>query len=153
MSLFLIERYCGYDVAQASSKSYVFDIGRETANSPQRIPGKRYHKDTQIIVLQDWLDHHFKEALCIDDLAKRANMTERTLKRRFKNSTGDTPTSYLQTLRVEEAKRLLERSKKPVDEITREVGYEDVSSFIRLFKRHTSLAPGAYRARYARRTG
>ncbi len=151
MSLFLIERYCGYDLAQASSRSYVFDIGLERAKSIQRIPGKRYHKDQQIIELQDWLETHFAEALSIDQLAARINMSPRTLKRRFKTATNETPLSYIQTLRIEAAKRLLEGSKKSIEMITQEVGYEDISSFIRLFKKHNRMSPGAYRSRFSRR--
>lgn len=65
-------------------------------------------------------------------------------------STGDTPTGYLQVLRVEAARQHLENSRVAVEEVTRLVGYEDVSSFSRLFRKHTGLAPGIYRARFGR---
>jgi len=52
---------------------------------------------------------------------------------------------YLQNLRVEEAKRLLEASRTPVDEISARAGYEDPSFFRRLFKRRTGLTPSQYR--------
>ena len=152
MALFLIERYCGYDVAMASSKAYVIDIGRGSQAAYSSIPGKRYHQDESILLLQEWLDEHFHEDVNIDVLAKRANMTERTLKRRFKLATGDSPITYLQRLRIESAKKLLESGRDSVESITHTIGYEDVSSFIRLFKKHTSLSPSAYRARFSRRS-
>ncbi len=76
-------------------------------------------------------------------------LDERTLERRFKTATGDTPTQYLQRLRVENAKRLLESSSQTFSKITWQVGYEDISSFQRLFTRYTGLPPGAYRKKFA----
>ena len=59
-------------------------------------------------------------------------------------------TGYLQLLRIEEARRLLESSQDGLDAITRAVGYEDVSSFSRLFRKQTGLSPGAYRSKFGR---
>ena len=73
------------------------------------------------------------------------NIPERTLKRRFKAATGTTLIEYLQNLRIEEAKRLLEAGQMPVDDISIEVSYEDPSFFRRLFKRLTGLTPSQYR--------
>ncbi|MFV1871939.1 MAG: GlxA family transcriptional regulator [Oleiphilus sp.] len=150
MALYLIERYCGYDIAKASSKSYVIDMGRGSQAAYSSIPGKRYHQDERILDLQDWLDGHFNQALTIEDLASQAKLTERTLKRRFKEATGESPIQYIQHLRIEAAKKRLENSKSSVEEITHQVGYENFASFIRLFKRFTKMTPSAYRARFAR---
>ena len=69
-------------------------------------------------------------------------------KRRFASATGLTPIGYVQRLRIEDAKRRLERSEASVDEISWKVGYEDAAFFRRLFKRTTGLAPAAYRKRF-----
>jgi transcriptional regulator GlxA family with amidase domain len=69
-------------------------------------------------------------------------------KRRFKLTTSHTPIAYVQQIRVERAKRLLETSDEPIEEISWAVGYEDPASFRRLFKRLTGLMPGAYRQRF-----
>ena len=61
---------------------------------------------------------------------------------------GHTPIAYVQRIRVERAKRLLETSDEPIEEISWAVGYEDPASFRRLFKRLTGLTPGAYRQRF-----
>ena len=74
-----------------------------------------------------------------------AGIPERTLKRRFKAATGVTLIDYLQNVRIEEAKRLLETGNRPVDEISVAVSYEDASFFRRLFKRRTGMTPGQYR--------
>ena len=73
------------------------------------------------------------------------NIPERTLKRRFKKATGVTLIDYLQNLRIEEAKRLLESGRMPVEAINVEAGYEDAPFFRRLFKRRTGLTPSQYR--------
>ena len=63
-------------------------------------------------------------------------------------ATGLTPIGYVQRLRIEDAKRRLERTEASVDEISWRVGYEDAAFFRRLFKRVTGLTPGAYRKRF-----
>lgn len=79
---------------------------------------------------------------------KQAKLAERTFKRRFTSATGITPIHYVQSLRIEEAKRRLERTDVSIDEISWRVGYEDSAFFRRLFKRTTGLAPSAYRKRF-----
>jgi transcriptional regulator GlxA family with amidase domain len=74
-----------------------------------------------------------------------SNIPERTLKRRFKAATGSSLIEYLQNLRVEEAKRLLESTELPMEDISEQTGYSDTSFFRRLFKRLTGLTPGKYR--------
>ena len=148
MALFLIERYCGYDIAMASAKSNVFDISKSSRAAYSSVPGKRYHQDAAILSLQDWLDLNFHLNVTVPQLASRAAMTERTLIRRFKQATGDSLIYYLQCLRIEAAKKLLRADHNTIEEITQQVGYQDVSSFIRLFKKHTGLSPSAHRARF-----
>jgi transcriptional regulator GlxA family with amidase domain len=77
-----------------------------------------------------------------------SRLAERTFKRRFAAATGLAPIAYIQRLRIEDAKRRLERTNDPVDEISWRVGYEDAAFFRRLFKRVTDMAPGAYRKRF-----
>ena len=79
---------------------------------------------------------------------KRSGLAERTFKRRFSQATGFAPIDCEQRLRVEDAKRRLERTEAPADEISWKVGYEDPAFFRRLFKRVTGLTPGAYRKRF-----
>ncbi len=92
-------------------------------------------------------DNH-SNRLTISDLADQAGLGQRTLARRFKKATGDTPLEYLQHLRLGAARTLLETTTAPIDQITWDIGYEDVSSFRRLFKRKTGLSPTAYRKRF-----
>jgi transcriptional regulator GlxA family with amidase domain len=81
-------------------------------------------------------------------MIKRSSLADSTFKRRFTNATGLTPISYVQRLRIEDAKRRLERTEASVDDISWQVGYEEPAFFRRLFKRTTGLTPGSYRKRF-----
>ena len=72
------------------------------------------------------------------------------MNRRFKSATGEAPLHYLQTLRVDVAKRLLETKGLNVDAVSARVGYGDLSTFRRLFKRETGLSPREYQRRFSR---
>ena len=110
--------------------------------------GKRDHGDGDIQSAQQWLDKHFSVANPVQQMIERSRLAERTFKRRFTQATGFTPVTYVQHLRIEDAKRRLERTEASIDEISWQVGYEDPAFFRRLFKRTTGLAPGAYRKRF-----
>jgi LacI family transcriptional regulator len=87
--------------------------------------------------------------LTIDDVAARVTVSRSVLQRRFKAATGRQPAVYLQALRIDAAKTLLERDGSPVQTISAQVGYEDVAFFRRLFRRLTSMTPAEYRAHFA----
>ena len=94
---------------------------------------------------EQWLARHFALPNPVQGAVDAARLPERTLKRRFKSATGSTLIDYVQNLRVEEAKRLLETEATPFDEISAQVGYEDPGFFRPLFRRRTGLTPGQYR--------
>src|SRR5690606_32308558 len=97
---------------------------------------------------QDWVAGHFSVVNPLEEMIRHTGLTERTFKRRFTSATGLSPIAYVQRLRIEDAKRRLERTESSVDEISWQVGYEDSAFFRRLFRRVTGLAPGAYRRRF-----
>lgn len=101
--------------------------------------------DAAVREAQRYLEDHLRDDRVLVDVADHVGVAERTLKRRFKQATGTTLIEYLQNLRVEEAKRALETSRMPVEEISFAVGYEDPSFFRRLFKRCVGLTPREYR--------
>ena len=77
-------------------------------------------------------------------------ISPRQFTRRFKHATGETPVAYLQHLRIENAKKRLETTLDTINEITWQVGYEDINSFPGLFVKHIELAPREYRNKFAR---
>jgi len=78
----------------------------------------------------------------------RSGLAERTFNRRFVKATGQSPIEYVHTLRLEEAKQMLEAGDLPVEAVANEVGYEDSSFFGRLFRRKVGLTPAQYRKRF-----
>lgn len=81
-------------------------------------------------------------------MTRISGLTSRTFKRRFEAATGYSPLDYVQSLRIEEAKQMLEASDKAIDDIAEDVGYVEPAAFRRLFKRATSLSPLQYRQRF-----
>lgn len=150
LGIYLVERHAGAQVARELAKAFVIDAGRTSQAPYGALQARRYHSDAAILTLQDWLDEHYGQPVTLQLLAAQSGLTERSLIRRFRAATGDTPTGYLQILRIEAARQHLENSRVSVEEVTRQVGYEDVSSFSRLFRKHTGLTPGTYRSRFAR---
>ncbi len=95
-----------------------------------------------------WMLDRPGTALVMDELADAMHVSYRTLNRRFVESAELSPLAYLQALRVERAKELLEGSRRGFEDITAAVGYLDAASFRRLFKRTTGLPPAQYRRRF-----
>jgi transcriptional regulator GlxA family with amidase domain len=110
--------------------------------------GRSGHGDAVVADAQDWLRTHYSVATPVEQMVVRSGLAERTFKRRFTEATGVSPLAYVQRIRVEEAKRRLERTEESVEAVGWHVGYEDAAFFRRLFKRVTGLTPAAYRKRY-----
>jgi len=96
----------------------------------------------------DWMREHQAESWAAQILAEACRTTYRTLHRRFSTAAGMPPLEYLQCLRVERGKKLLEATSMSLEQIVGAVGYNDVSSFRRLFSRHVGLSPAQYRRRF-----
>lgn len=150
LGVFLVERYAGAGIARELAKAFVVDAGRRSQAPYTALQTRRYHQDETILELQSWLDRNHCHAVDTADLCRISGLSARSLLRRFKAATGDTPRNYLQLMRVEAARELLETTGLSVEAVTHRIGYDDVSSFTRLFKRHTGLPPSDYRARFGR---
>jgi transcriptional regulator GlxA family with amidase domain len=146
--LYLIARYAGSTAAQEVARLFALQWHQDGLTPYIIFEGRSDHGDGEIQSAQQWLGNHFSVANPVEQMIKRSKLAERTFKRRFANATGLTPIAYVQRLRIEDAKRRLERTNASVDEISWRVGYEDAAFFRRLFKRTTGLAPGAYRKRF-----
>jgi AraC-like DNA-binding protein len=148
MVLHLIARYAGSTAAQEVARIFALQWHHDGLTPYIVFEGKTDHGDAVIQRAQEWLSERFSVANPVEEMIRHSAVAERTFKRRFASATGLTPIAYVQRLRVEDAKRRLERTEAPVDEISWRVGYEDPAFFRRLFKRTTGLAPGAYRKRF-----
>ena len=146
--LYLIARHAGATAAQDVARMFALQWHQDGLAPYIVFEGRRDHGDRAIEAAQDWVAGHFSVADPVEEMVRRSGLAERTFKRRFTQAAGLSPIAYVQRLRIEDAKRRLERTEAPVDEVSWQVGYEDPAFFRRLFRRVTGLAPGAYRRRF-----
>ncbi|HVP55915.1 MAG TPA: helix-turn-helix domain-containing protein [Candidatus Eisenbacteria bacterium] len=148
LSLYLVEKFCGHEVAVQSAKALLIETPRAWQAGFAIVPLKTEHTDDTISRAQEWLHQNFHRTFPLDAPARRVGMSLRNFVRRFKRATGDSPLVYLQKLRIAAAKRLLESDYRTMQEVSDAVGYQDVAFFRSLFQRHTGVSPTAYRERF-----
>lgn len=149
LCLYLVERLASPAVALACSKLLILDNRRFEQTPYMSFFGQKAHQDGAIRKAQSWLEQHYADPIEIDQVARVAGLGTRTFKRRFKEATGETPLGYLQQLRVEAAKHRLESTMDQTAQIIWGIGYEDASSFRRLFKRTVGCTMEQYRKRFS----
>jgi transcriptional regulator GlxA family with amidase domain len=150
LSLYLVEKICGHDIALKVAKSLLVSMPRSRQSGYSVLPLSRPHTDDRIKRAEEYLQKHFERGAAIETLADQAGMSPRNFIRRFKAATGRLPGAYVQAMRMSMAKELLERGALPVQSICTKIGYEDVAFFRSLFKRHTGMTPAEYRTRFAK---
>jgi transcriptional regulator GlxA family with amidase domain len=148
LSLYLVEHYCGHEVAVRTAKALLLQTPRIWQSPYAAQAPRSAHDDEGIQRAQHWLFTRFREAIDLDALAARVGMSARTFARRFKAATGETPLAYLHRLRIDTARHYLESAHRSVQETSQAVGYEDVAFFRQLFRRYTGTSPREYRARF-----
>jgi transcriptional regulator GlxA family with amidase domain len=149
VSLYLVEKLCGHEVAVQTAKTLLLPMPRTHQSSYAMLPVSRPHDDERIRAAEAFLQANFHKEVSTQSLADRAGLGVRTFVRHFKAATGKLPASYLQALRIEASKVMLERDARPIQSISSEVGYDDVTFFRSLFKRSTGMTPAEYRAHFA----
>lgn len=149
LSLQLLRRLIGHAAARQVASIMLVD----ESNTSQQVfvTLQREFADPLITAAIEKMERHLQDAFSATELAARLHTSYRTLHRRFRSVTGYTPLAYIQELRVERAKALLETGRRSVGQIAATVGYDDLSSFRRLFARQTGLSPAEYRKRFRSR--
>ncbi len=148
LALHLIASHVGPATAQAMARFMLWEWHRDGQAAFRVFNPPTDHGDAAVLAAQRGIADNFAVAAPVEEMTRWSGLAPRTFKRRFKEATGQTPIAYVQRIRVEQAKRLLETTDQPVEEISWGVGYEDPASFRRLFRRLTGLTPGAYRQRF-----
>jgi transcriptional regulator GlxA family with amidase domain len=145
LALYLVEKYCGYEVASQCARALLLEMGRASQVPFAIFEYQKRHKDEEILKVQNLMEKHYDGEMNMHQLAGKAGMSLRHFKRRFREATGESPLAYLQRYRIEKAKRLLENPAQNIAEVSYRVGYENVDFFRGLFKRHTRMSPHDYR--------
>jgi transcriptional regulator GlxA family with amidase domain len=148
LALHLIARLCGQRQALHTAKIFLLS-GHEDGQLPFAAMTRRTdNSDAVIGDCQGWIAENYRTGHPVRRMAERSGLNPRTFARRFRAATGYLPIDYVQALRVEEAKQMLETGEIGIDEIAETVGYGDPASFRRLFKRRAGLTPAAYRRKF-----
>lgn len=147
LSLHLIGRFCGPTEAVKTAKVFVIGDHGDGQLPYASMVMPHQHEDAVIAECQVWIADHYATANPVSRMIERCDLPERSFKRRFKQATGYTPVTYVQTLRIEEAKQQLEQSNMATELVGAAVGYADPAFFRRLFKRQTGVTPARYRQR------
>lgn len=148
LALYLISRHVGPSAATSMARLLMLQPHAEGQGPYTSFIGASGHGDAVVRRLQAWLGSRYMASRPVEEMVRLCGLPRRSLERRFARATGLPPNAYVQKLRVEEAKKRLERTRKPIEEISAEVGYEDPAHFRRLFKRITRMTPGDYRRRF-----
>jgi transcriptional regulator GlxA family with amidase domain len=148
LALYLIARFAGADAAMHVARVNLIDWHTAGQQPFAHLARSRQVADSEIARCQAWIAQHYDEPSPVGAMVRLSGLAERSFKRRFLQATGMPPLEYVHTLRLEEAKQMLESSDASVEAIANEIGYEDPGFFSRLFRRKVSLTPAQYRRRF-----
>lgn len=146
--LYLIEKLYDRATAIHCAKYFQIDLDRNLQSEFSIFIGHKKHDDAEILSAQKFLEENYPDKISIEKLSESLNIGRRNFDRRFIKATGITPLDYLQRVKTEAAKKLFETTRKTVNEIMYEVGYNDAKAFRDVFHRITGLSPLEYKLKY-----
>ncbi len=101
-----------------------------------------------LVRVKEYIEQHFAENICADELSRFCSMSETSLRRKFREYIGQPPLDYQIGLRIKRARELLLERKYNVTEVASLVGFDDVNYFSRLFKKRVGISPQGYAKMY-----
>lgn len=149
LCIHLIEQFAGKEIATRCAKTALMhtQLTSQAPLVPLFYAAKQ--QDEVIYNAINWMKENLQSDISIEDISARFALSPRTFNRRFKEATGKPPNNYLQNLRIEAARHLLETTDLTLEAILPKIGYYDLSSFRRLFKRELQLSPIDYRRQFS----
>jgi transcriptional regulator GlxA family with amidase domain len=148
LALYLIARAVGIEAAMQVAKLNLIDWHNIGQQPFARLVQSGQADDAVIGRCQTWIADHYRDHSPVTAMVRLSGIAERSFNRRFEHATGMSPLAYVHTLRLEEAKQMLESGDASIEAIANEVGYEDAGFFSRLFRRNVNLTPAQYRKRF-----
>ncbi len=145
LTIHFIQRYFSRTIASHVERHFFHEIRRAYESSVSYQDEMRSHPDEDIIQTQIWLQDNYSKKIILGEVAGQFDMSLRNFNRRFKNATGVTPLKYLQNIRMEAAKDLMQSTNLTIEEVMYKVGYHDAAHFNQLFKKYNATTPGQYR--------
>ncbi len=147
--IYLIEKHAGRETAIMAAKGFMVDIDRSSQSPFMIFSGQKAHKDLEVLQAQTYIEQNYHLKISVDDLCADISLGRRTFERRFKKATANTVLEYQQRVKIEAAKKKLEKGRKTVNEVMYEVGYSDPKAFRGVFKRITDMTPLDYLHKYS----
>jgi transcriptional regulator GlxA family with amidase domain len=149
LSLALVEQDLGAEVALAVARLLVVFLKRPGGQA--QFSGALSAQQASIPALRElqaWIAGHLTEDLSVPALAARADMTERSFARAFRREVGQTPAAYVEALRIERARALLEDGAPSLETVAHQTGFNSPEVLRRAFQRRVGVSPAAYRERF-----
>ena len=149
LGLRLVDRYLGPVAMVKAAQYYLADPAGRQQRFYANFSPSLHHGDDAVLRVQLWLQSSPPKSITIDRMTVEAKLGQRTFLRRFQKATGLTPTEYVQHLKVQKARELLEFTTLSIKEISWKVGYQDVGYFRKTFQKAVGLSPADYRRRFS----
>lgn len=153
LALALVEDDLGPERAREIARYLVLFVQRSGGQSQfsAQLAAQRPERDT-LVQLASWIADHLGDDLSVPVLAARTSMSVRNFSRRFAQEFGSTPAAYVEAVRVEAGRRLLESTRRGLTDIARDCGFGTVETMHRSFQRTIRVTPGQYRQHFSPRT-
>ena len=147
--IYLIEKFAGRETAVMAAKGFMIDIDRSSQSPFMIFSGQKTHKDNAVLKAQDYIETNYRDRIAVNELSEKVALSRRTFERRFKQATSNSVLEYHQRVKVEAAKKELEKGRKTVNEVMYEVGYSDPKAFRDVFRKITDMTPLDYLNKYS----
>lgn len=148
--IYLIEKFFGHEEAMMVSKILMINTHQQPQYTFSVFQLQRNHSDEKIMEAQIFIEKNYQHTISIEKLAGNSYMSPRNFIRRFEGVTSNTPLEYLQRVRIEAAKKMLENSNDSIEQIAMKCGYDDTGFFRKIFKRHVAINPKEYQKKYGK---
>ncbi len=146
--MYLIEKFYDRETAIHCAKYFQIDLDRNLQAEFSIFNGHKKHNDDVVLSAQTFIEENYQDKISIEKLSSKFGVGRRNFDRRFIKATGLTPLDYLQRVKMEVAKKSFENSRKSVNEVMYEVGYNDTKAFREVFSRVTGMSPVDYKFKY-----
>ena len=147
--IYLIEIYGGRELALMTAKAFMIDVDKNNQSLFMIFNGQKDHGDEKVLEIQEEIEKNYTQNFSVADLADNYALNRRTLERRFKSATGNSVIEYLQRVRIEGAKKILENANQTVSDAMFDVGYNDAKAFREVFKKYVGVSPLDYKKKFA----
>lgn len=144
----LIHNYGNREMAVNMAKVFAIDMNRGQQSYFGTFVPTEDHGDDLVIKTQRCIENMYNKTATVEDMLQQIPASRRNIERRFKQATGSTMIEYLQKIRIEAAKKLLEQTNQSILEVMLNAGYNDLKAFRQLFKKSSGMTPKDYRDKF-----